>query len=456
MSGRTYFDDSRFMDLVVSLLVKDHQFISTVAGLLSASDFKVPKAEGQDALRFTIAELALGHFEQYREPIKDLLLAEVKAYAKRARLSNIQRLEAIKYAKRLLRKNVSAISSITEKVVQFKRERMKAAAVQRMIDMQSRGELTDEAWLQLSREAIESITGPGYHVSNYFQESRRRIDRRRAVRDNRFPFTLIEPLDARVRAIAKGHLGLVIAPYKRGKSLMLLWIAVAYILQRLNVLFITLEDPQTDVEDRFDACITNLPIKKLGRMPRTFRQRFKQFKRLVRSHLRIVDGTERRMTMAEIERIYEEERNKGFIADAVIVDYDDEIVPVKKYSERRMEFAEIYRDMRRFASTKHVLFWTAAQSKRATGGKKQLGGDDLAEDISKVRKVSFALSLGQGEWGEDSVYLWVAAHKFDKQHLGCNIMTDRMRMMIYDREKTIEAERDPERFMVETGVGELK
>jgi replicative DNA helicase len=259
---------------------------------------------------------------------------------------------------------------------------------------------------------------------------------------------MIEPLDAKVRAIARGQIGLIIAPYKRGKSLMLIWIAVAYVLQRLNVLFITLEDPPQDVEDRFDACITFLPIKKLEVMPRTFKERFLLFKRLIRSRLKIVDRTERKTTIRDIEAIIEEERNKGFIADAVIIDYDDEIAASKRNSERRLELAEIYRDMRQLAAKKSLLVWTAAQSRRSTAQKRQLGGDDLAEDISKVLKVAMAISLGQGDWGPESIYLWVAAHKFDRQHVGANIMTNKNRMLIYDREKTLDAERHPKKYMV--------
>lgn len=446
----SYFNDQRFMNLVTALIVKDRQFLRTCHHLLDAKDFK-PKGikEPQDANRWTVCKLALDHYERYREPIKDMLSAEILDHCRKNKLNGSGQVELVSYAKKLLKKKVVAADSIADKIIQFKRERRKAAAVEEMIELQGRGELTDEAWLELSRKAIESMTENPYYVSDYFddEELSKRIDRRRSRSDNRFPFLLIEGIDTQVRAIAKGHLGLVMAPYKRGKSLMLIWIAVAYVLQRLNVLFITLEDPPQDVEDRFDACITNLPINKLQTMPKTLRDRFRYFKRLIRSRLKIVDRTEHKTTVRDIEAIYEDERNKGFIADAIIVDYDDEVAASKKNNERRLEMADIYRDFRQLASRRSVLLWTAAQSKRATAMKKQLGGDDLAEDISKIRKVAMALSLGAGDWGPDSIYLWVAAHKFDKQHCGANIMTDKKRMMIYDRVKTKLAKKNPEMYI---------
>jgi hypothetical protein len=72
---------------------------------------------------------------------------------------------------------------------------------------------------------------------------------------------------------------------------------------------------------------------------------------------------------------------------------------------------------------------------------KIISGKYIAEDISKIRKASFALSLGQGEWGDDSIFLWVAAHRYDRQHVGGNILTNKEKSLFYDREKTLEREK---------------
>lgn len=446
--AKTYFDDRRFQDLMMALLVKDTQFLRLSAHLLDPKDFKPRRGSDSDAShRYVIAQLGLKHFEKYRSPIKDLLTASLLEHCKKTNMASESKAELMHYAKRLLRRKITAVDAITDKLIQFKREKLKDSIIQEMIDLQGNGGLTDDKWAELSRRALDTLSETPYYVADYLEKLEERIDRRAMARDNRFPVLLIEPLDAIVRAIARSHVGLVLAPYKRGKSLMLIYIACAYLLQRLNVLFITLEDPPQDVEDRFDACVTHLPIKKLNVMPKKLRERFLLFKRLLRSKLKIVDGTERKITTATIESIWEEERNKGFTADVIIVDYDDEIAPLKKHPERRMEIADIYREIRQLASRKNVILWTAAQTKRDTGHKKQLGGDDAAEDISKIRKVTFALSLGAGDWGPDSIYLFVAAHKFDRQHVGTNIMTNRDRMLIYDREATVRAFKNPEKFI---------
>lgn len=415
--------------------------------LVSAKDFRPKRASSvTDKARWLTVTVALDHFEKYREPIGTLITATAKVYCHKQGINGSQLKEIVEYSKLALKRQIPAPAAVTDKVVEFKKEVLKANAVERLIDLQSRGELTDEKWLEISREAIELLSPNKYQSIDYFSSSEDRIDRRRFQRQDRFPYLLIPEFDIHMRAIARGHLGLLIAPYKRGKSLGLIHIARAYTVQRLNVLYITLEDPLLDVEDRFDAGITHLPIKNIGQLPKTFRKRFNQFRRHLRSRIKIVDGTEKHVTVADIEDWIDEERSRGFMVDAVIVDYDDEINPVKKHDDRRNAFAEIYRDMRKVASRKNVIFWTAAQTQRNTMGLKILSGDRLAEDISKVRKVGIALALGQGDWGEASIYLHVAAHKFDKQHFGCNIMTNKDKMLFYDPVRTAKALKHPERY----------
>jgi hypothetical protein len=153
-----------------------------------------------------------------------------------------------------------------------------------------------------------------------------------------------------------------------------------------------------------------------------------------------VDGTEGGFTVRQMEEIFLRERDRGFKADAIIIDYDDEIVPSRRYQERRLEFADIYRELRQLAGRYNIIVWTAAQTQRGTENVKILSSDRVAEDIGKVRKATLVLGLGKGDWGEDSIYIWVAKHKFDRQHVGCNIMPDKECMMIYDRIRTLEAQ----------------
>lgn len=437
--AKTFFSDEHFQDLLVALLCYDRAVLRKTALFLSGDDFKPVAGVPHGRARWIVADRALSYYKKYHEPLAKLLRAELLRYSSDIGLGARQVAELEDYIGFLQGKKRVGAEAITDQVVAYKRDRIRAATLQEMVELQSAGQLDDSRWLELTRKVVGTRVD-GVETTDYFAGVEARIERRQyAGIQCVIPLFFIEPLDVLVRGIGKGQLGLVLAPTARGKSLCLVWIAIAYTLQRLNVLLITLEDPMTELEDRLDSAISGVPIAVLSERTKTVRRRFRRFRRLLRTRLKLIDGTEGGMSVAQMEQCLLRERERGFVADAVIVDYDDEIVPEHKYKERRFEFADTYRALRRLGSQHGVIVWTASQTQRNTERLKILGGGRVAEDISKVQKASMAISLGQGEWGEDSLYLWVAKHRFDRQHVGCHIVSNRARMLIYDSERTRKA-----------------
>jgi hypothetical protein len=159
-----------------------------------------------------------------------------------------------------------------------------------------------------------------------------------------------------------------------------------------------------------------------------------------------VDGTEGGWTVTRIEKLWEQLKGEGFTADAIVVDYDDEIESEKTFkgeSARRFEFADMYRRMRKAAARLKVIWWTAAQTSKKAETKKWVTGQDAAEDVSKVRKCFIAIGIGRDPEAEDDSlrYLYVAAHKHDRSRFGVEIWSDYDSAIFYDREKTLRLRR---------------
>jgi len=440
MPQTNYLEDPDFLDALLSLLISDRQFLRTTGHLIDGDDFAGQGTDLNSRARWIVGTKALEHWNKFREPICDVLSSELQEYSKLSRLGPRQTKQFLDYGKKLVATPTLAPASITEKLIEWKKQVVLSKAISDFIDAQADGSLDTSRFLAIAREAVSIEAKFTPEEDEFFELLDDRIERRANRGVERFFPLLIEPYDAEVRAIARGHIGLILAPYKRGKSLMLLQIAIAYILQRLNVIYLTLEDPKIDVEDRFDAAISNLPIRDLPVLPNRLRNRIRRFLRLAKGRLKVFDGTEQSYSVAQIEQLWIRERENGFNADAIIIDYDDEIMPPRQHKDRRFEFADIYRELRRFAAKEDLLLWTAAQTKRGTGKTARIEGDDVAEDISKIRKVSCAISIGQGEWKEEeNLFLYVAAHKYDKQNVGVNIISNKANSLIYDRDRTFEA-----------------
>ncbi len=441
----SFMNDQHFQDVLISFLIHDREFCKTASHMLTREDFKgIDKGAGNE--RVAVAGLALDFYNRYRQPVGRLFKVELIEYARKTGWKEANKTRLLEYGDTLLTNGHKRVApdAALEKVKSYKIELELARAIDSMQNHLETGTLSVEEFLKIAREACERVQFNNDRPTNIFsdKELEKRMARRELqTRRTRYPALLIDPLDRMIRIIARKHLGLILAPYKRGKTMLFVWIALAYVLQNMNVLYFTLEDPKEDVEDRFDAAITNLPMSRLTENPDRVRERFQRFKKYARSKLKVVDGTDGGTSIAMVENIFDQERSRGFVADAVLIDYDDEITPPRKQQERRMEFADIYRAFRSMLARHELIGWTASQTDRRSEDMKIIGGKHTAEDISKIRKASFALSLGQGEWGDDSVFLWVPAHRYDRQHVGGNIMTNKEKSLFYDRESTLAREK---------------
>ncbi len=441
----SFLNDVHFQDILLGFLVHDREFLRAASHLLTEKDFEgLDKASGKE--RLVCARLALEFWSRYRQPIGKMLKVELIDAARKQGWTGGSKDNLLSYGDTLTSSKNKRIApdAVLEKVRQYRTEIELTRAIGTMQDQLETGGLDMKSFMTIARQVIDRVSVGEDRPRDIFalSELERRIERRLLQNTRqRFPVSLIDPLDRLVRLIARKHLGLILAPYKRGKTMLFVWLALAYTLQGLNVIHWTLEDPPEDVEDRFDAAITNLPMAKLAEDSDRIRRRFKRYRRLLRTRLKVMDGTGGDTTIQRVENIYEQERQRGFMADVILIDYDDEIKAVKKQQERRMEFADIYRDYRAMLSRHELIGWTASQTSRKSDEMKIITGKHIAEDISKIRKCAMALSLGQGEWGEDSVFLWVAAHRNDRQHVGGNIMTDRKRSVFYDRDATLAQEK---------------
>lgn len=442
-------DDFEFLDSVTALAVSDIEFLQRYGHLLSEEDFKPRTGQQNGRDRSAIAVRALRHWRKHREPIAPVLLSEMREHGKHANFGESRIKELLAYTTRILKKKNTSPDSIAERLRSWKLQTVIDSKLSEIAEEQLSGKLTAARFLALAHETVQaearlSLTTPSFFDSQAIDE---RFDSRASRKNRKFLPLMIEPFDLESRAIARGHLGLLLAPYKRGKSLMLLHIALAYALQHLRVLYFTLEDPLEEVQDRIDASISGVPLQELADRPKLVKKRIERFAKFVPQRIKVIDRVEEGASVSQIEQVVLSEAASGFKADAVIIDYDDEIVPPQKRNDRRMEFADIYRELRRMAARQGLYTWTACQTQRNTRDTVKLSGDQIAEDISKVRKVALAVGIGKGEpeWeaiaGHEALHLYIAAHKFGRQDIGVNIVSDKACARIFDPQRTREVQK---------------
>jgi hypothetical protein len=193
-----------------------------------------------------------------------------------------------------------------------------------------------------------------------------------------------------------------------------------------------------------DSAISSIPIEHLAASPKLFKQKFGGYvaKHELKSRLRIINAVGHPTTVPQLEAWILEQRDRGFPVDALVVDYDAYLRTPHGKDQKKHETVEVlYRDLVTLAGKHNLILWTGAQSNRGTEKLKILGEDHIAEGVVKLNFAHMVISIGQGDWGPDSFYLWVGYHKFDRKHVGCNITPNLDRMIFYDHLETLRAER---------------
>ena len=181
--------------------------------------------------------------------------------------------------------------------------------------------------------------------------------------------------------LGPGEYGLVIAPYRGGKSAVLVNFGAQGVLLGKRVLHVSLEMSRALVQMRYDMRFGAVTTQELLRMQK---RRVREIRNRVvdtGGKLMILDHSHRKMTPSTLERVIEQTGPY----DLVILDY---IKPMRsdRKLEGRFEIEDVTLELRRIASFYHIPIWCAAQTNReGVGQRGDFSGAHVGEDISQVQ-----------------------------------------------------------------------
>jgi len=174
------------------------------------------------------------------------------------------------------------------------------------------------------------------------------------------------------------ELGVVIAPTGVGKSMVLVHLGATAVKAGMTVVHYTLELRDTVIANRYDSCITGIPLDELM-----------DHKDEIREMINECDGTlivkeypTKTATTNTIRAHIEKLKQQGIIPDMIIVDYADLLRTLSTRREKREELESIYEELRAIMMENNVVGWTASQTNR-TG---------LQAEIITMQSISEAFS----------------------------------------------------------------
>ena len=190
-----------------------------------------------------------------------------------------------------------------------------------------------------------------------------------------------------------------------GKTMMLVFQAVMFMLQGKNVLYISLEDSKDVVLERFDRLLfSNVRGDAEGLRGRI---------ELLRSMGRVEVMYVPRMLIDELEGLVE---GLADDIDVLIVDYGD-LLGVGRRSEDWVEQGEVFERMMRVADRYNKWVVTASQANREAVDKKVLSLGNVGRSFRKVQVADYVIALSQTKEEEQQglIRLVVLKNKFGRR-----------------------------------------
>ena len=191
--------------------------------------------------------------------------------------------------------------------------------------------------------------------------------------------------------IGNSELGVVIAPTGAGKSMVMVHLASRALLEGKTVVYYTLELKDTVVGQRFDCCLSKVPLG-------DHRMRKEEILKKIED----IDGTliikeypTKSASVQTLKNHIEKLRKRGIEPDMILVDYADLLRPTRSSSEKRHELEETYEGLRGLAQTYEIPIWTASQTNRGGLNAEVITMEAISEAFNKCFVADFIFSLSR-------------------------------------------------------------
>ena len=288
---------------------------------------------------------------------------------------------------------------IKEKTVKFCKQQELKKAIRKVESILEKGEFESyDKCEEYIREAITIGDGDNGNLEVFHNLEEVLKD------DFRHPIpTGIDGIDNLLNGgLAKGELGVILAPTGVGKTTILTRFANTAFNMGYNVLQIFFEDNPKIIQRKHFTCWTGISPQELSGNKEIVLQKADEMKknggRLILKKL-----ASEEFTIAQIKNQIRKIMSEGVIIDIVVLDYIDCVIPDKSYNDEWKGEGSVMRKFEGMCHELNLVGWTAAQGNRASISSEVVTTDQMGGSIKKAQVghviISVAKTLQQKELG---------------------------------------------------------
>jgi replicative DNA helicase len=201
--------------------------------------------------------------------------------------------------------------------------------------------------------------------------------------------------------LAKGEIGVVLAPTGVGKSTLLTKIANHAFNLGYNVLQIFFEDNPKIIQRKHFTLWTKIHPDELSDKKETVMTKVKEIKETMSNRLILKKLPSDTMTMLQIKNQVRKMAADGIKIDMVLLDYIDCVVPDKNLGDEWKSEGSVMRAFEAMCHEMDIVGWTATQGNRSSISSEVVTTDQMGGSIKKAQVghviISVAKSLQQKE-----------------------------------------------------------
>ena len=197
--------------------------------------------------------------------------------------------------------------------------------------------------------------------------------------------------DLTKKGLGSGELGVVIAPTGAGKSMVLAHLGSQAVKAGKNVVHYTLELSESVTGQRYDSCISGVPLSML------FQEKDQVLETIsdVDGSLIIKEYPTKTASTNTIRTHLEKLKKRNQKIDMILVDYADLLRPVTNFKEKRNELESIYENLRAIAQEFKCPVWTASQTNRTGLNAEVVTMESISEAFNKCFVSDFICSISR-------------------------------------------------------------
>jgi len=201
-----------------------------------------------------------------------------------------------------------------------------------------------------------------------------------------------EKIDALTgNGLGSGELGVVIAPTGAGKSMVLSHLGTQAVKAGKNVVHYTLELSESVTGQRYDSCISAVPLNMLFHRKDEVLECISDLK----GSLIIKEYPTKTASTNTIRAHLEKLKKTNRKVDMILVDYADLLRSTSNFREKRDELGSIYEDLRAIAQEYKCPLWTASQTNRTGLNAEVVTMESISEAFNKCFVSDFICSISR-------------------------------------------------------------